>query len=224
MMIRKAVQTAALVLGTLTVPVSATTIEFLGNDPSMGMDITIKADGQEVTWFSGFTNLIYDGLLHQTAFCVDAFTEIWNGSHSVIVEDPSNLTGGMRMAWLMQNMLNTVTTPVQAAAMQLAIWDIAHDGGNGFAAGRIQSIDNLTDAAVVSAAQSFLTASVDQASNNATVYSNIAGRDMAQTLITCGGSGNTCGGGGGEVPEPGTLAMLAIGLATTAFGLRRRQA
>ena len=127
MKINKAIQTAALVLGTMAIPASATTIDFLGNDATMGVDITIHADGQEVTWFSGFTNLIYDGMQHQTAFCVDAFTEIWNGNHQIIVEDPSTLTGGMRMAWLMQNMLNTVTTPVAAAGMQLAIWDIAHD-------------------------------------------------------------------------------------------------
>ena len=224
MTIRKAIQTAALALGTLTVPVSATTIDFLGNNAAMGVDITIRADGQEVNWFSGFTNLIHDGLQQQTAFCVDAFTEIWNGSHNVILEDPSTLTGGVRMAWLMQNMLSTVTTPVAAAGMQLAIWDIAHDDGNGFAAGRIQSIDNLTDAGVVAEAQRFLDASVGQASSNATVYSNIAGRDIAQSLMTCGTGGGSDCGGGSEAPEPGTLATLAIGAALTAYGARRRKA
>ena len=78
---------------------------------------------------------------------------------------------------------------------------------------------------MLSAAEGFLASSVNGASLNASVYSNINGRGYAQTLISCGGSGNSCGDGpGGEVPEPGTMATLAIGIAATALGLRRRKA
>jgi hypothetical protein len=219
MKIRKAIQTAALMMGALaTAP--AATIDFLGNDPTRGMDITIQADGQTVTWFSGFTNLILDGMQQQSAFCVDAFTEIWNGTHHVVLEDPSSLSNGARVAWLMQNLSSTVTTASQAAGMQLAIWDIVHDNGDGLSLGRIQGLA-ATDAAVASATAGFIAASVGQASLNATVYSNIAGRDAAQALMSCGANGGTCDGATG-VPEPSTLVTFGIGIAAIAAGARRR--
>jgi hypothetical protein len=220
MKIRKAIQTAALMMGALSTA-SATTIEFLGNDYARGMDITIQADGQQVTWFSGFTNLILDGLQHQSAFCVDAFTEIWNGSHHVILEDPTTLTNGARVAWLMQNLSATVTTAAQAAGMQLAIWDIVHDNGDGLSFGRLQGLP-LTDQAVALAATGFIDSSAGQASLNATIYSNAAGRDATQALMSCGANGGTCSDT--AVPEPSTLATFAIGAAAIAFGTRRRSA
>jgi len=222
MKIHKAIQTAALMMGALATSASATTIDFLGNDPARGMDITIQADGQQVTWFSGFTNLVLDGLQQQSAFCVDAFTEIWNGSHQVILEDPSTLTNGERIAWLMQNMATTVTTAAQAAGMQLAIWDIVHDNGDGLGAGRIQGLGQ-TDAAVATAANGFIQSSVGQSSLNATVYTNIAGRDAAQALMSCGVGGGTCDDPTG-VPEPSTLVTFGIGALAIAFGTRRRRA
>lgn len=221
MKIRKAIQTAALMMGALA-SAPAASIEYLGNDPSRGMDITIQADGQTVTWFSGFTNLILDGMQEQSAFCVDAFTEIWNGTHQVVLEDPSTLTNGARVAWLMQNLATTVTTVAQAAGMQLAIWDIVHDNGDGLDAGRIQGLA-ATDAAVASAAHGFIASSVGQASLNATIYSSIAGRDAAQALMSCGADGGTCGTETG-VPEPGTLVTFGLGAVAIALGARRRQA
>jgi hypothetical protein len=218
MKIRKAIQTAALMMGSLATA-SATTIEFLGNDPVRGMDITIAADGQQVTWFSGFTNLILDGMQQHSAFCVDAFTEIWNGSHQVVLEDPNSLTNGGRVAWLMQNMATTVTTAAQAAAMQLAIWDIVHDNGDGLNNGRIQGLA-LTDQAVATATNGFLASSLGQTSLNATVYTNIAGRDAAQALMSCGANGGTCGDT--AVPEPSTLATFALGALALAAGRFRR--
>ena len=222
MKIRKAIQTAALMMGALTTA-SATTIDFLGNDPARGMDITIQADGQTVTWFSGFTNLILDGMQQQSAFCVDAFTEIWNGSHQVVLEDPNTLNEGARVAWLMQNLATTVTNAVQAAGLQLAIWDIIHDNGDGLDFGRIQGLA-ATDQAVALAANGFIAASVGQSSANATVYTNIAGPDAAQALMSCGANGGTCGGGETGVPEPRTLTTFALGALAVAFGTRRRRA
>jgi hypothetical protein len=184
------------------------------------MDITIQADGQTVTWFSGFTNLILDGMQHQSAFCVDAFTEIWNGTHHVVLEDPSTLSNGARVAWLMQNLATTVTNAAQAAGMQLAIWDIVHDNGDGLAVGRIQGLP-ATDAAVATAANGFIASSVGQSSMNATIYSNIAGRDATQALMSCGADGGTCGGDT-AVPEPATLVTFGLGAAAIAIGRRRR--
>ena len=64
----------------------------------------------------------------------------------------------------------------QGAALQLAIWDVVHDGGDGFAAGRIrQSADalNPTDSIVLSLANSFLSASLGQTQTGGIVYVNV---------------------------------------------------
>jgi len=219
MMIRKALQTATLILGTLVTPASATTIvDFLGNDPVMGMDVTFQADGNQVTWFAGFTNLIADGLSHETAFCIDAFTEIWNGQHMMVISDPSSLSNGARAAWLMQNMMGTVSTAVQAAGMQIAVWDIIHDAGDGLGFGRIQGLP-ATDAAVALAATQFIDSSAGKSSLNAYVYSSAPGHGPVQALMSCGPNGcdpSTA------TPEPGSLFTAALGAAAIGIGAWRR--
>src|SRR5204862_499848 len=96
-----------------------------------------------------------------------------------------------RVAWLVDNSLQPtevpaspselpsadwVTSSAKGAGLQLAIWDIVHDNGDGFAAGRVQAAGdpgNPTDPAVLSWAQFYESASVGKQSVHAFIYDNV---------------------------------------------------
>lgn len=67
-----------------------------------------------------------------------------------LLPDAYDSDGGAA-AWLMQTFLPVVnaamgsTRQIDGAALQLAIWDTIHDGGDGFAIGRVRSTGNTND-------------------------------------------------------------------------------
>ena len=98
-----------------------------------------------------------------------------------------------------------------AAALQMAIWDIIQDGGDGFTAGRIRrstSASRPTDSIILSLANSFITQSNGQSYTNALVLSNVNVNAYTQRLIVDQG-----------VPEPSTWALALTGLLWA--GIRR---
>ena len=166
----------------------------------------------------GVLNVAFDGSLQlQDAFCVDRFRYISNGNYTVNLSAPSTITNGNRAAWLLHDILPQINAaPVGtqqrnlAAALQMAIWDIIQDGGDGFTAGRIRrstSSSNPTNSIILSLANSFITQSNGQSYTNALVLSNVSVGSYTQRLIIDG------------VPEPSTWALALTGLLWA--GLRR---
>ena len=166
----------------------------------------------------GVLNVAFDGSLQlQDAFCVDRFRYISNGNYTVNLSAPSTITNGNRAAWLLHDILPQINAaPVGtqqrnlAAALQMAIWDIIQDGGDGFTAGRIRrstSSSNPTNSIILSLANSFITQSNGQSYTNALVLSNVSVGSYTQRLIVDG------------VPEPSTWALALTGLLWA--GLRR---
>jgi hypothetical protein len=171
--------------------------------------------------WAGVINVTVDGV-PKSVFCADAFTDIYLGStNSTTVTAPST-TALQRAAWVLNTewgMLNAppsgVTMNQIGGAIQLAIWDIMNDGGNGFTAGNIQKSSDPahpTDAKTLQYAQQFLADSVGKLSTTADVYTNVcvSGAPVcnvpSQTLI--GLAGNT---GILSVPEPASLSLLLLG-------------
>jgi hypothetical protein len=213
---------------------SATTIGYSGVDPLRSFDIWFSAtynpgdqflDGQtagstttiDVNLTTGIANLLIDGLFTVDAVCVDFFTLISNGTYDVNLLGPSAITNGTRIAWMLQNTLpsiNTQSDPVtrnqQAAAFQLAVWDIIHDNGDGFNAGRIQAATGpqATNAIVLFWASAFVGGTVGQSSNAGVVYQNVGGVGVSQQLMS-------------GVPEPSSYALMITG--TLILGLFRRR-
>ena len=167
----------------------------------------------------GVLNVAFDGSLQlQDAFCVDRFRYISNGNYTVNVSVPSTVNNGNRAAWLLHDILPQINAaPVGtqqrnlAAALQMAIWDIIQDGGDGFTAGRIRqstSVAHPTDSVILSLANTFITQSNGHAYTNALVLSNVNVNSYTQRLIVDQG-----------VPEPSTWALALTGLLWA--GLRR---
>jgi len=152
-----------------------------------------------------------------TAYCVDLFTGISFNTYNTVTGLPASLIpNGQRAAWVFDTYRNTVDTNDKAAALQTALWDIVHDGGDGLSAGIIRLA--VSEGAVQALADAMVVASLGKSSNNATILYNtvIANGQKAQTLITTADAYT-------PNPEPETMAMMALGAALMWLGSRRRR-
>lgn len=151
------------------------------------------------------------------AYCVDLDHTLQN-SQTVELLSTNLLTRGKRIAWLYNQIGPSVdlgaTTSVRndrGAALQLAIWDVWADGGDGFNTGNFRTTASLS---LRTLAQSYLNASLGM-KDEASWLRNIAHPgNRNQNLI----------GPAVAVPEPGAMAMLiGAGVTGCLFVLRRRR-
>lgn len=146
------------------------------------------------------------------AFCVDLFTNIGFATYNTTLGAPSGYGGGQRAAWIYENYNPGVNTDEAGAALQLALWDVIHDGGDGLGTGNVQ-LDPAGSASLRALAGAIVSASVGHSSNNATILYNVSFDGVpAQTLITSVV----------PTPEPGTWVMVTVGLCLAGFGRRAR--
>ena len=208
----------------------ATNIKHTGLDWTRALNIEIKADSNVRTVGAGVGRMLIDGSNLIDTLCVNLFTGIAvNQTYAAVSIDATayDSDGGIA-AWLMQTYLPVVNAAtglarqIDAAALQLAIWDTIHDGGDGFGAGRIQATTH-TNSSVLALANTWRLEALDK-SATAGVYTAAPGARTFQQQIylpTCNG-GADCGTSG-DVPEPGTFAMLAVGGMGIFFGTWRRR-
>lgn len=159
-----------LILLLAVAPSQATLITVTSVDWTRGGMTTFLADGVEETGFAGVINATYEGSA-LPFFCVDLFTGISYGDYSSTPVFPRPWHNEDRAAWLYLHALPTVTTAVQGQALQLAIWDIVHDNGDGFTLGRIQQSIN-SDLQVIQAASDYLNLSLNGSSMAAAIFFN----------------------------------------------------
>lgn len=204
----------------LGLPASAGTITFNGVDTDRGRNIWFNADGRDRYVFSGAYDITVNGEIDVLAMCVEFFKTISTGTYDSVLDAPSTINLGNRIAWLIERNLQFIDSRDKGAGLQLALWDLVHDSGDGFAAGRIRrSSSYTTNAAVLGFANDFITSSIGQSSNSAVIYWNTNQGDgkMRQTLIS--GVPNP---GGEEVPEPATVLLMGSALLGCAWMRRRR--
>ena len=223
-------------------------IQAPGVDWSRGGSMVIRADNvDEQAYFAG---VIFISLTSGTqvfdrdSMCVDLFTDIYIGQqYNTTLLDPSMVAGKnlMEVSWLVDNALlptqdstatseldqsDWVTTSAQGMGIQFAIWDIVHDGGDGFSTGRVQAASasdannnglGATDATVVAWAELYETLSAGKSNDQAYVYSNVSVNGTpAQMLIGPQFSD------AGPVPVPEPQALMPVGAALIGLSLMTR--
>lgn len=193
----------------------ASTLTVTGVDTTRGGSVSFLEDGVAVTDYAGIIFASYDNGPAKDFFCADLFTSITFATYDSIAYFLRVERNEPRVGYLFVNYLAGVTTPELGEGMQLAIWDILHDGGDGPTAGRVQSSVS-TPVNVINNWNNYLAVSNGQSAYNASVYVNTLNFQPAQTLI-----GPLAANSVADVPEPATFAL--VGAAVFALGLRARR-
>jgi hypothetical protein len=206
---------AALLVGLLTAPASGMV---LGLDYGIGASpANITFHGHHYSVWAGKMEAYLGGTLGNPlppndgnfagyTFCVDL--EHFIGlptEYEVELLPTSALSHGDRAAWLYNSFAPAAATNLSAASLQLAIWDVVYDNGDGLSTGSFRYTGGL-DALASSQASSFIAASAGKSS--AAGYLKPTGSYGQAMLHT--------------VPEPGTLGLLGLSLVSLA-GLKMRR-
>jgi hypothetical protein len=207
-----------LLAGLMSVSASATTLEPIERPENSGMQVTINVNGTDYSEWAGPFLAKLNNTTFIEVFCLDFFTSIDYLPYSVnewapgpAYEDAAKLYSTFVGTY---NSAPTVALhKLYGAALQLALWDIMIDGtGSGLGAGDFKaSLGSPLPTDLSNAVTTFLTSPLGPIAPGVTVYTS-ANTVPMQALI---------GGGGSEVPEPGTLALLGAGLVAISM-IRRR--
>jgi hypothetical protein len=184
-----------------------------GRSASVSYNLTINNVQTEQNATLGVMLIQVNGGVWQDAFCGDAFAGIANNTTYDATASDMVAMPYTRVAWLMANALPAIVSGaqggIQAAALQLAIWDILHDGGDGLSAGSVQQSLNTTQA-VRDAFAGYLGAAWSPTLGLIRYQNTFQNTNIgAQDLLV-------------HVPEPGTFALGGLALAGLIFGRRRK--
>lgn len=199
------------VFGLTVASVSGMTMTYDSSIPALQQTINVRFDGTNTSIYAGEIGVRFDNGITALLFCADPFTALRSGPVDVTPLTTNQFTNGGRLAWMFNTYVPTFTQSWQAAAFQLATWDIVADNGNGFGAGRIQSNSNTT-AQILNFANTMLAASQNKSGTGATFYAPTNGPTFSQTLFRADN----------PVPEPSTYLLMGIGLIGLSQ-LRRRK-
>lgn len=152
-----------------------------------------------------------DGTFVGEVFCVDLDHQISIPTeYDVEWLTTTSLANGGRAAWLYQNYLagSKGGTSPAAAALQIALWDVVYDGGDGLASGKFQYVSGLSTTAN-SLAASLITVSAGQTAVSSYF---VATGSYGQAMIVPV-----------PVPEAGTLQLVGLGLGLLGIGFFRKR-
>lgn len=152
------------------------------------------------------------------AYCVDLFTTIGFDTYQSSTGTPDTYLNGGRAAWLFETYAGLVRSNDDAAALQVALWDVVHDTGDGLGMGVIRL--GTSEAALGIAANLLVASSLGRSSMNAAILYNfdLGSGQERQTLISYAMAPPPPGV---ETPEPATMLLIGAGLAGV-FAISRR--
>jgi hypothetical protein len=178
------------------------TMAYDNSVPALLEQVNLIFDNQNLNIYAGQIGVRFDSGVTGLLFCADPFVALRVEAVAITLLSPGNVNRGDRLSWMYDFYAPTITQGWQAAAFQLAAWDVVSDGGDGFSAGRIQA-SSTTNATILSAAAALVSTSQGQSSGTGIFYQPTAGPQFSQTLFRSADY---------SVPEPGTYLLMSAGL------------
>lgn len=202
---------ASIVLGALAAcgVASATNLfTYHGLVAEMSRAVDINFNGKSMTVGAGLAKVSLDGGSKFGGMCVDLSHWNTNGSSYQVNVKPIAERGATasQAAWLFGKYANNITSKDMGAALQLAVWDIVYDGGDGLNSGSFKSsasssIKTLTNGYIAESKNQSGAGYYFKAITHG--YKNDCNQDYMST-----------------VPEPASMAVLLTGAAAV---IRRRR-
>lgn len=176
----------------------------------MSRAVEITYGGNTMTVGAGLALVSLDGGARFGGMCVDL--NHWNSQGNSYQVDVKPIAergaGATQAAHLFGKYATTIDSKDKGAALQLAIWDILYDGGDGLDAGTFRS-------AASSSVKSLTTDYIAESAGK-------SGSGYYFKALTHGSNNNKNQDYMGTVPEPASMAVLLTG--ALALARRRRRA
>lgn len=179
--------------------------------PGKFTNLTISYNSANLTIAAGPQSIHLNGGARFDSYCVDLDNSNSIGaSYAVDILTQASLTNGERVGFLFDAYAGSVTDADKGAALQLAIWDVVVDNGDGLSSGNFKYTQS-PNAAVLSQAAAYLSGSAAQSSSIAYFRATSHPGNRNQNLI----------GPSSYAPVPEPVTML-IGAAALGIAGRRR--
>jgi hypothetical protein len=196
----KRLYTATILVAGLLTGAQATTLSIESMVPGLSQSVKIKYNGHTQTVLAGAQSVSIDGADPIALYCIDLdHGNRFGDTYGVNIQDVSTVANSAMVSNLMTNFWSTIDTSTEAAAFQLALWDVVVDGGDGLNSGNFKGVNikssiasqfSQYQAAIYAGGPEALTLSV----YNATSHGHHG--NIHQNLI-----------GAESVPEPATLLI-----------------
>jgi hypothetical protein len=171
--------------------------------------VTINAPGVHESTPAGQILVTYNGQA-QIAFCVDIYQ--WASNMQVEQWSINQLHNGDKVAWLYEQHAGSITTGTEAAALQVAIWEVINETGNfdvktgTFSVNGSVQVWNLANNWLAAMPSTYTPTFDFKVLHSGTYQDMLIGGPMA------------------PVPEPATMALLAVGGCLVVLRRRRETA
>lgn len=179
--------------------------------PNLSRNVNVASSGYTGTARAGQFRLSgSNGYGNFLAFCVDLAKFMTSGgTYSTSSGSAFGATVDGYVDRLFTSAYANVDTAIEAAAFQLALWEIISDTGSGYSLTGGSFTANSASSAVTAQANSYLAGLAGASTGGYTITYLNSG--TSQNLVTVA-----------PVPLPAALGMLGLGVASL-FGLRRRK-
>lgn len=164
-----------------TLPAFSHTLTFDRALPRLYQATTVTVDGNSRTVNAGQIGIWIDTVYDIMAYCAAPGVTLLTGPTDVTPVPAALFAEGQRLAWIYNFYNPAVTQGWEAAAVQVAIWEVILDSNDDLTDGRFRYSD---DAQIQSRAMAILAASANQSANGVVFWVPDNGPSYSQTLLS----------------------------------------